>query len=376
MRSTFAASVTYPSVYYSAAAWTQYDRDVARKAGREKVASFTVGFADPRYDESSLARQMVEHCGLEGHHVEVPPDRLLSQLHQAYRYNDEPLAHSNDAHLLAVSQDAKPRVTVLLSGEGADETLGGYVRYRPLRYPALLAVTKPILRRLNRVRRNPRLSKLGRFLELGPLEKFVLYNACDTLPGDLAPLGLTETGAPAYRERVLAEAQSLYPGELIRQAMYSDQHTFLCSVLDRTDRMTMGASIECRVPFLDYRLVEGLAALPTRVLLRGHRSKPLLRRSLGERLPTDILRHPKWGFGVPWKSYIRSVPELRQAVEELPRSELLLESPIDQRQLKERLQSFWMGDDNCFPLILQLFLATQAWDALRTRIPRPIPEMV
>ena len=74
---------------------------------------------------------------------------------------------------------------------------GGYVRYRPLRYPALLAVMKPILRRLNRsVRRNPRLSKLGRFLELGPLQKFVLYNACDTLPGDLAPLGLTETGAP------------------------------------------------------------------------------------------------------------------------------------------------------------------------------------
>ena len=137
----------------------------------------------------------------------------------------------------------------------------------------------------------------------------------------------------------------------------------------------MGASIECRVPFLDYRLVEGLAALPTPVLLRGHRSKPLLRRSLGERLPTDILRHPKWGFGVPWKSYIRSVPELRQTVEELPRSELLLESPIDQRQLKERLQSFWMGDDSCFPLILQLFLATQAWDALRTRIPRPVPEM-
>jgi asparagine synthase (glutamine-hydrolysing) len=343
---------------------------LSMQAGSQ-VASFTVGFAEPRYDETPLARQMAAHCQLEGHYIEVPSDRLLSQLRQACWYNDEPLAHHNDPHLLAISQHAKPRVTVLLSGEGADETLGGYVRYRPLRYPALLTGMKPILRRLKTsIRRNPRWNKLGRFLELGPLQRFVLYNACETLPGDLAQLGLTETAAPSYRERVLAEAEGLYPGDLMRQAMYSDQHTFLCSVLDRNDRMTMGASIECRVPFLDYRLVEGLAALPTRVLLGGQGSKPLLRRSLGDRLPNDIIRHPKWGFGVPWKTYIRNVPELRRTVEDLPRNELLLEAPIDQRRLKERLQSFWAGDDRCFPLILQLVMATQAWEALRTRIPK------
>jgi asparagine synthase (glutamine-hydrolysing) len=345
---------------------------LARQAPGQ-VASFTVGFAEPEYDESALARQMAGHCHLEGHHIEVPTDRLLSQLRAACRYNDEPLAHSNDPHLLAVSEHAKPRVTVLLSGEGADETLGGYVRYRPLRYPGLLAVAKPIIRRLKTG--NQRWRKLGRFLELGPLHKFVLYNACDTLPGDLEQLGLAGAAAPSYREGVLSEAQSLYPGDLMRQAMYSDQHTFLCSVLDRNDRMTMGASIECRVPFLDYRLVEGLAALPTRALLRGQGSKPLLRQSLGDRLPSEILRHPKWGFGVPWKNYVRNVPELRRTVEELPRSELLQQAPIDTKRLKARLESFWAGDDQLFPVILQLVMASQAWDVLRARRPAPVAQL-
>jgi asparagine synthase (glutamine-hydrolysing) len=335
-----------------------------------QVSSFTVGFAEPQYDERQLARQVAEHCQLNDHHLEVPVDRLLSQLRQAGWYNDEPIAHDSDAHLLAISQYAKPRVTVLLSGEGADETLGGYVRYWPLRYPALLTAMKPIMPRLKVVvRKSRRWSKVARFLELGPLQKFVLYNACDTLPGDLVQIGLTETAPSSYREQVLDEARCLYPGDLMRQAMYSDQHTFLCSVLDRNDRMTMGASIECRAPFLDYRLVEGLAALPTGVLLRGHGRKPLLSRSLGSRLPNDILQHPKWGFGVPWKTYFRNVPELRGTVKDLPTSALILESPIDRQRLRTLLDLFLAGNDQCFPVIRQLVTATQAWEAVRTPIP-------
>ena len=100
--------------------------------------------------------------------------------------------------------------------------------------------------------------------------------------------------------------------------MYYDQHTFLCSLLDRNDRMTMAASIECRVPFLDYRIVERLAALPTHSFLRGSKGKYLLRKSLGSRLPDSILRHRKWGFGVPWSQYFRTVPWMRERLLALP----------------------------------------------------------
>jgi asparagine synthase (glutamine-hydrolysing) len=200
---------------------------------------------------------------------------------------------------------------------------------------------------------------------MSTVRDFVLYNACDTLPSDLAGLGLN-TERPAYRDRVLTEAEALYPRDRMRQAMYSDQHTFLCSLLDRNDRMTMGASIECRVPFLDYRLVEGLAALPSSQLLAGEGNKPLLRRSLGDRLPDDVLRHPKWGFGVPWRKYLRTIPELRSLVLSLARHPLLLDSPIDTGRLTRRVAAFDGGDDEHCPLVLQLLLATQAWDASRT----------
>jgi asparagine synthase (glutamine-hydrolysing) len=337
------------------------------------IASFTVGFVDARYDERPLARQVATRYRLEEHRIVVPPDRLLALLQQAAWFSDEPLAHTNDAHLLAISQHARPRVTVLLSGEGADETLGGYVRYMPLQYPRLLQLMRPVLSRLKRFGRpSPRLEKLGRFLELGSLRDFVLYNACDVLPEDLAQLGLSCTTTPPYRDHVLTEGESLYPDDLMRQAMYSDQHTFLCSILNRTDRMTMGASIECRLPFLDYRLVEGVAALPTSVLASRRVNKTLLRQSLGDRLPKDILRHRKWGFGVPWKDYVRSVPEVRRVVEALPRHDLLLASPIDLRRLNQQIQFLWAGDDRMLPLILQLVMVTEAWCAHRAGIPAPL----
>src|SRR4030095_13657542 len=116
---------------------------------------------------------------------------------------------------------------------------------------------------------NQRLLKLKRFLMFGSNDRLILFNACDVLPSDLVRLGMNLVAEYPYREQVLSEAQSLYPDEPVRQAMYNDQHTFLCSLLDRNDRMTMGASIACRVPFLDYRLVEGLAAMPSAALLKG-----------------------------------------------------------------------------------------------------------
>ena len=333
----------------------------------EQVASFTVRFADSGYDEGPLAEMVARDHGLTSHQVELTEQQLLPAVRCAAAFNDEPLAHGNDAHLLAISRHAKPRVTVLLSGEGADETLGGYVRYRPLRHPALLHMARPALRTLRPLlRRNARWHKLARFLQMSTVRDFVLYNACDTLPSDLAGLGLKTAERPAYRDRVLDEAEALYPRDRMRQAMYSDQHTFLCSLLDRNDRMTMGASIECRVPFLDYRLVEGLAALPSSQLLAGEGNKPLLRRSLGDRLPDDVLRHPKWGFGVPWRKYLRTIPELRSLVLSLARHPLLLDSPIDTGRLTRRVAAFDGGDDEHCPLVLQLLLATQAWDASRT----------
>jgi len=329
---------------------------LASQAG-SGVASFTVRFTETEYDEGPLAREVADRWRLDYHELIVPPDELLIRMRQTAWLNDEPQAHSNDTHLSAISQYAKPRVTVLLSGEGSDETLGGYVRYQPLRYPMLLNVARPVSPYLvSMLNLNGRWRKLAKFLALGSVESFVLFNTCDAFPADLKLLGMRPTGRFPFREQVLAEAKPLYPKEPMRQAMYSDQHTFLCSILDRNDRTTMGASIECRVPFLDYRLVEGLAALPSSILLAGKQSKQLLRQSIGGRLPEAVLRHHKWGFAVPWRHYLRQIPQLRDFVDALPDLKLIQEGPFERAKVKNVVSEFLKGESHNEELIRQLFM--------------------
>lgn len=176
-----------------------------------------------------------------------------------------------------------------------------------------------------------------------------------------------------HRRALLNEAKALYPREPTRQAMYVDQHTYLVSLLDRNDRMTMGASIECRVPFLDYRLVEGLAALPSSHLLgAGWRSKPLLRRSVGRRLPPAVLRARKWGFGVPWIAYLRGVAELRDAVERLSEAEPIRHGPFDAARFRNCVRRFLAGDDQIASLVCQLLLVTVWHEASFQTAPRAV----
>lgn len=329
---------------------------LAMQAG-EGISTFTVRFDEAGYDEGPLAQQIAAQYRLDYRELHVKNDDLPARIEQASWFNDEPLAHGNDIHLLAISEFAKPRVTVLLSGEGADETLGGYVRYKPLQHPMLLNAARPVLPGVSSaLNLGGRLSKLARFLKLGATDRMVFFNSCDLLPHELDVLARPARQSFEYRENALAEAQKLYPGDYVRQAMYNDQHTFLCSVLDRNDRTTMGASIECRVPFLDYRLVEGLAALPTETLLSKQESKHLLRRAVEDRLPAEIRSHRKWGFGVPWKQYFRQHMEFRQLIRQLPEHQTLRDAPFAADRLRQATDAFLNGDDRREPLIRQLVM--------------------
>jgi asparagine synthase (glutamine-hydrolysing) len=327
---------------------------LALQAGSQ-VSSFTVRFDVPGYDEGPIAKQVAERWKLDYHELTVPGDELMGRLLRAAWFNDEPLAHGHDLHLLAISEYAKPLVTVLLSGEGSDETLGGYVRYRPLLYPRGLRLARNLLPRFAvALHVNSRVNKLARFLELGSLDRFVLFNACNVLPADLIHLGVDLEIRFPFRETVLEDAKVVYPHEPARQAMYSDAHTFLCSLLDRNDRMSMGASIECRVPFLDYRLVERLGALPTSLLFKDRRGKHVLRASVGDRLPASVLRHQKWGFGVPWRTYLRRLPEFRELIADLPTQQPISDGPFDRTRLGNLVRQFLAGDNKDEALLNQL----------------------
>ncbi len=331
------------------------------------VESFTVRFPDQGYDEGPVAQSVVDRWSLKHHEIRLTPDELFEQMRRASWVFDEPLIHGNDTHMMALSVFAKPRVTVLLSGEGADETLNGYIRYQPLRWPLALEAGRMILphvRAFERGKLELRARKLRKFLSMPSFDDFVLFNACDLLPGDLRELGFEPRDTFSYRRTVLGEAQRQYPRDYLRQAMYSDQHTFLCSLLDRNDRMTMGASIECRVPFLDYRLVEQVAAWPTSVLTPGFARKAILRRSMDDRLPEPVKRAPKKGFGVPWAKYAREVPAFRSLVESLPDREPIRSGPFDREKLRGTLRRYLNGESQFDP-IMRVMLMTAVWHDVR-----------
>ena len=151
----------------------------------------------------------------------------------------------------------------------------------------------------------------------------------------------------------MAEAVRVHKSP-VRQVMYYEQHTYLQSLMDRNDRMTMGASIECREPYLDYRLVEWASRIPVRRLFRRGIGKQVLREAMADRLPLSVLQHKKWGFAVPWSQYFREIPSLRAWINQLENSEFVRRGPFKPPQVQEFIKTFLAGDDRLAPLVRQL----------------------
>ena len=272
------------------------------------IQTFNIGFKEKEHDESSLARMMSDKFGYEFHTMQLEDNILFEKLIDSTYFQDEPIMHLSEPHILALSQLAKPSVKVLLSGEGADELMGGYVRYKALKYPSLLNTIRAI-GHMGYFTKRPRFEKLARYAQITNSDDLLLYNSCNIYPKDIAKtFGIVNPPINEYRKQILEEAKSLYPNNLRRQALYFDQHTYLCSLLDRNDRCTMGASIECREPFLDQRLVSGLGSLDDEWLFTGKKWKYVLKSAMKDRLPDEILNFKKIGLSVPWGDYLVKSP--------------------------------------------------------------------
>ena len=169
---------------------------------------------------------------------------------------------------------------------------------------------------------------------------------------------------------MLEDARRTTPDPL-RQLMIYDMQTFLCSLLNRNDRMTMGASIECRVPFLSVGVVESALRLGQSDLFAGRQGKKVLRDHARTLVPTSILNRPKWGLGIPWTRYLRQDPVCRDFVEKLPRSEF--GRALQATRLQEAIDPFLAGDDHRSPLIYQIFSLAVWWEQVVTS-PLDMPE--
>ena len=320
------------------------------------IQTFNIGFKEKEHNESHLAKMMSDKFGYGFHTMQLEDNALFEKLVDSTYFQDEPLMHLSEPHILALSQMAKPSVKVLLSGEGADELMGGYVRYKALKYPSLLS-TIATIGHMDYFTSRPRYEKLARYSQIKNPDDLVIYNGCNIYPNDIAKtFGITNIPKNEYRNQILEDAKSLYPNNLRRQALYFDQHTYLCSLLDRNDRCTMGASIECREPFLDQRLVAGLGSLDDKWLFTGKKWKFILKSSMKERLPEEILNFKKVGLSVPWGDYLLKSPGFIEELESFSKSDLFNLAYFENIDAKKLVQNLRKGDTKMIPFIMPLFM--------------------
>ena len=320
------------------------------------IQTFNIGFKEKEHNESHLAQRMSEKFGYTFHTTQLENKDLFEKLVNSTYFQDEPIMHLSEPHILALSQMAKPTVKVLLSGEGADELMGGYVRYKALKYPSLLN-TIATIGHMDYFTTRPRYEKLARYSQIKNLDDLVLYNSCNIYPDDVAmTFGITNPPKNECRNQILEDAKSLYPNNLRRQALFFDQHTYLCSLLDRNDRCTMGASIECREPFLDQRLIVGLGSLGDKWLFTGKKWKFILKSAMASRLPDEILNFKKVGLSVPWGDYLIKSPAFIEELESFSKSDLFKMPYFENIDAKKLVENLRKGETKMIPYIMPLFM--------------------
>jgi asparagine synthase (glutamine-hydrolysing) len=278
---------------------------VAAKMQGAPLNTFSVGFEEEAYDERKYARLVSQRYGTKHHEVVVGNQSFSEALPDAIRLNDEPLTHPNSVPLLLLSRHAKKFVTVILTGEGADELFGGYPRYLipllALKYQALPAVARTLVACGLQLSGNRRAHKLRHALSLNARELGV-YNSSFVDRSVCEALWVKGAVDDSFSTRLgwALSAGDFFPG-FFRWEMQS----YLSAILMRQDKMTMGAAIESRVPFLDYRLVEYSDTIPHHWKFKRLQSKYLIKRLAAQHLPQEVVYRQKSGFGVPLAAWLR-----------------------------------------------------------------------
>jgi asparagine synthase (glutamine-hydrolysing) len=286
------------------------------------LQTFSVAFKERAFNEIAYARQVAQAIGAQSHEVVIDDRDFFAALPRLLWHEDEPIAHPSSVPLYFVSALARQHVTVVLTGEGSDELLAGYGKYPRIAWnwragtiyermlpPALReAIASGIVphlpRQLARYARRSFLA-MDRSPESMFFDNFASIRLSDqqTLLSPELRAGATRAGAYGAS---LAHFQT--PGAastLLDRLLYADIKTYLVELLMKQDQMSMAASIESRVPFLDHKLVEFAAALPDKWKLSGWTTKRILRESMKGLLPPAILNRPKMGFPVPFAAWTR-----------------------------------------------------------------------
>jgi asparagine synthase (glutamine-hydrolysing) len=291
---------------------------------KDKIRTFSIGYADDRFSELPYARRVAEYIGAEYNEIVLSPRDFLSSLPQLIWHEDEPIVWPSSVALYFVSKLARQKVKVVLTGEGGDEILAGYMKYRATLFNLLCGpyyekLVPTALRRLVRGILDSRTlsGSIGRkfrhsFLYYPvDIEKIYFDNFYSVFPKAAQARLFSPQFSEESREINAYASSGAYfrtggpQDDLLTRLLYLDIKTYLAELLMKQDQMSMAASIESRVPFLDHKLVEFAMRIPQRLKVRYLSGKYLLRRAMEKRLPDEALHRFKMGFPIPLKPWLR-----------------------------------------------------------------------
>jgi asparagine synthase (glutamine-hydrolysing) len=296
----------------------------------EPIKTFSVAFNVSGANELDYARLVAQTFHTDHHEVLVEPSDFAAALPHLIWHEDEPIAHPSSVPLYFVSKLAQQYVKVVLTGEGSDELLAGYYRYRTtllnlsagsIYHRVTNESTRQLMRRI--------VSGLAPASFRQKLQRTFLWRTpdVDALYFDNFAVFEHHMQQELFSQDLWSRVRQIDPysgmhhyydgnpsASLLQRLLYADLKTYLHELLMKQDQMSMAASIESRVPFLDHKLVEFSTALPDRLKLRGWTTKYVLREAMKGLLPEQILRRRKMGFPVPLGRWFRGT--LRQLLDE------------------------------------------------------------
>ena len=313
-------------------------------------SSFSIAFDDAGANELKYARIAAAAFKTDHHEIILSPGEYFSQLPQMIWHEDEPIAHVASIPLHKVCKLASQKVKVVLTGEGSDELMAGYGKYAKtatnLRMGAEYEKWVPgfirnvVKKLINVVPASTVKNKLLRtFLcRKATIEDLYFENFSVFDRGLQSELFHPDIRENAGLADTYATQLDLYHGaksaDTVSRLLAVDLRTYLHELLMKQDQMSMSASIESRVPFLDRELVDLTCSLSPHMKLRGSTTKFILREAMRDRIPDEILNRPKMGFPVPVGKWLRG--DYRELVSEF----ILGERTLDRKTFdRDRLQS-------------------------------------
>lgn len=291
----------------------------ASKHSGARLKTFSVSFAGRSFDEGEYARQAASHYGAEHHEFDLNPDvDLENAIASMAFHSDEPGADAGALPVWFLSKLSREHVTVVLSGEGADELFGGYYTYLGDRYARVLRRVPALARRaaLRLALKLPASDekigfeyKVQRMLQgsfLQPGEAHLFWNGTFS-EAEKKKLHL-RNGHPSVGSLLDTLPRQASEIGYLNRYLWLDQCYYLPDdILYKCDRMSMAHSVEVRPPFLDHRIAEFAARLPENLKIRNSTLKLILRHLMRDKLPRQVLKRKKEGFDIPAHDWLRGV---------------------------------------------------------------------